>query len=231
MDKILCMYMSKWHLSFVYSAFLLIYTFAFAWKFELSWNLRCPCFVVCTWVSILWMHWHGWECWMCLICCVQHAVVHTGGLHSLFLSHLNIQTLCFSLLLIVLYVSISLFRQWLFSIESYHSCKQRKKESKKGKYMKEKNASSGRHVVLRLPVPLKVSSYLITCLNLLSSVCFGCEGLHGYLNLGIKPEQLVLGVPWYGYDYPCLSLSQVRVWLCCAAYFLIFFRSSLIFDR
>ena len=30
---------------------------------------------------------------MCLICCVQHAVVYTGGLHDLFLSHLNIRTL------------------------------------------------------------------------------------------------------------------------------------------
>ena len=24
-----------------------------------------------------------------------------------------------------------------------------------------------------------------------------------YLKLGIKPEKLVLGVPWYGYDYTC----------------------------
>ena len=51
---------------------------------------------------------------MCLICCVQHAVVYTGGLHDLFLSHLNIRTLRFELLLIVLFVlyaSIILFRQ------------------------------------------------------------------------------------------------------------------------
>ena len=51
---------------------------------------------------------------MCLICWVQHAVVYTGGLHDLFLSHLNIRILCFELLLIVLfalYVSIILFRQ------------------------------------------------------------------------------------------------------------------------
>ena len=41
---------------------------------------------------------------MCLICCVQHAVVYTGGLHDLFLSHLNIRTLCFALLLMVLFV-------------------------------------------------------------------------------------------------------------------------------
>ena len=51
---------------------------------------------------------------MCLIGCVQHAVVYAGGLHDLFLSHLNIRILCFELLLIVLfvlYVSIILFRQ------------------------------------------------------------------------------------------------------------------------
>ena len=36
---------------------------------------------------------------MCLICCVQHAVVYTGGVHDLFLSHLNIRILCFELLL------------------------------------------------------------------------------------------------------------------------------------
>ncbi|KAK7486439.1 hypothetical protein BaRGS_00022363 [Batillaria attramentaria] len=34
------------------------------------------------------------------------------------------------------------------------------------------------------------------------------QGLHKYLSLGIKPEQLVLGVPWYGYDYPCVSLLK-----------------------
>lgn len=28
-----------------------------------------------------------------------------------------------------------------------------------------------------------------------------------YLALGIKPEKLVLGLPWYGYDYPCLELN------------------------
>eukprot|EP00916_Digyalum_oweni_P017764 GHVL01029333.1.p1 GENE.GHVL01029333.1~~GHVL01029333.1.p1 ORF type:complete len:374 (-),score=18.52 GHVL01029333.1:66-1187(-) len=37
------------------------------------------------------------------------------------------------------------------------------------------------------------------------------QGLDGYLNLGIKPDHLVLGVPWYGYAYPCLSLSQDNV--------------------
>lgn len=31
------------------------------------------------------------------------------------------------------------------------------------------------------------------------------KGIEGYLNLGIAPEKLVLGVPWYGYHYPCVS--------------------------
>ena len=26
--------------------------------------------------------------------------------------------------------------------------------------------------------------------------------------LGIEPEKLVLGLPWYGYDYPCLELNE-----------------------
>lgn len=29
-----------------------------------------------------------------------------------------------------------------------------------------------------------------------------------YLDLKIDPKKLVMGVPWYGYDYPCLNLSQ-----------------------
>ena len=33
-------------------------------------------------------------------------------------------------------------------------------------------------------------------------------GLQGYLDLGVPPDKLVLGLPWYGYDYPCLSLSD-----------------------
>lgn len=34
------------------------------------------------------------------------------------------------------------------------------------------------------------------------------NGLMDYISLGIPSQQLVLGVPWYGYDYPCLSLTQ-----------------------
>ncbi|XP_034533030.1 di-N-acetylchitobiase [Notolabrus celidotus] len=28
-----------------------------------------------------------------------------------------------------------------------------------------------------------------------------------YVNMNIDPKKLVMGVPWYGYDYPCLNLS------------------------
>lgn len=33
--------------------------------------------------------------------------------------------------------------------------------------------------------------------------------------MGIDPKKLVMGVPWYGYDYVCLNLSEVglTVWL------------------
>lgn len=34
------------------------------------------------------------------------------------------------------------------------------------------------------------------------------HGLREYLKLGVKASELVLGVPWYGYDYPCLSLTK-----------------------
>lgn len=33
------------------------------------------------------------------------------------------------------------------------------------------------------------------------------KGLQQYISLGITPDKLVLGLPWYGYDYPCLNLS------------------------
>lgn len=31
-----------------------------------------------------------------------------------------------------------------------------------------------------------------------------------YLEMKIDPKKLVMGVPWYGYDYPCLAFSQVK---------------------
>ena len=33
-------------------------------------------------------------------------------------------------------------------------------------------------------------------------------GVESYISLGISPDKLVLGLPWYGYDYPCLSLTD-----------------------
>lgn len=32
---------------------------------------------------------------------------------------------------------------------------------------------------------------------------------HTFLDLGIPAEKIVMGVPWYGYDYPCLSPSNI----------------------
>ena len=31
------------------------------------------------------------------------------------------------------------------------------------------------------------------------------QGVQQYLSLGIDPQKLILGLPWYGYDYPCLN--------------------------
>nr|XP_020650703.1 di-N-acetylchitobiase isoform X1 [Pogona vitticeps] len=32
-----------------------------------------------------------------------------------------------------------------------------------------------------------------------------------YIRMGIDPKKIVMGVPWYGYDYTCLSLSEDHV--------------------
>lgn len=37
------------------------------------------------------------------------------------------------------------------------------------------------------------------------------KGMQTYLNLGIPSSKLVLGVPWYGYSYPCLLLDKVSL--------------------
>ena len=34
------------------------------------------------------------------------------------------------------------------------------------------------------------------------------SGVQAYIDLGISQDKLVLGLPWYGYDYPCLSLTD-----------------------
>jgi hypothetical protein len=35
------------------------------------------------------------------------------------------------------------------------------------------------------------------------------EGLTKYMDLGIPAAKLVLGVPWYGYNYECINLAEV----------------------
>ncbi|KAJ9440887.1 putative di-N-acetylchitobiase 2 [Diplonema papillatum] len=30
------------------------------------------------------------------------------------------------------------------------------------------------------------------------------QGVEQYVNMGIAPKKIILGLPWYGYDYPCL---------------------------
>jgi di-N-acetylchitobiase len=37
------------------------------------------------------------------------------------------------------------------------------------------------------------------------------KGLQTYLDLGIPPHQLVMGVPWYGYNYPCAWRGRRRM--------------------
>nr|XP_009671545.1 PREDICTED: di-N-acetylchitobiase [Struthio camelus australis] len=36
-------------------------------------------------------------------------------------------------------------------------------------------------------------------------------GYEEYITMGIDPKKLVMGVPWYGYDYVCLGLSKDHV--------------------
>ncbi|XP_051855158.1 di-N-acetylchitobiase [Antechinus flavipes] len=36
-------------------------------------------------------------------------------------------------------------------------------------------------------------------------------GYESYLKMNIDPKKLVMGVPWYGYDYRCLNLSEDHV--------------------
>ncbi|XP_072199128.1 di-N-acetylchitobiase [Excalfactoria chinensis] len=36
-------------------------------------------------------------------------------------------------------------------------------------------------------------------------------GYEDYIGMGIDPKKLVMGVPWYGYDYVCLNLTEDHV--------------------
>lgn len=41
-------------------------------------------------------------------------------------------------------------------------------------------------------------------------------GYDNYTFMGINQKKLVMGVPWYGYDYTCQNLSKVREkWMTC----------------
>ncbi|XP_049627213.1 di-N-acetylchitobiase [Suncus etruscus] len=37
------------------------------------------------------------------------------------------------------------------------------------------------------------------------------SGYDDYIKMGINPKKLVMGVPWYGYDYTCLNLSKDHI--------------------
>ena len=49
-----------------------------------------------------------------------------------------------------------------------------------------------------------------TQIILLLLLLYFLSGVEMFLKLGIPAKQLVLGVPWYGYDYKCNSLSKVN---------------------
>jgi di-N-acetylchitobiase len=35
-----------------------------------------------------------------------------------------------------------------------------------------------------------------------------------YINLGVNPSKIIMGVPWYGYDYPCEGTSDNQTVTC-----------------
>jgi len=56
-----------------------------------------------------------------------------------------------------------------------------------------------------------VDGLIITCFQFVSTVPpLFITGLKKFLQLGIPADKLVLGLPWYGYDYPCLHYTKVR---------------------
>ena len=40
------------------------------------------------------------------------------------------------------------------------------------------------------------------------------HGIQRYLDIGVQPDKLILGVPWYGYQYPCLSGTDKKARYC-----------------
>jgi di-N-acetylchitobiase len=53
------------------------------------------------------------------------------------------------------------------------------------------------------------------CIAAANAPFFGMmQGINRFLNLGIDPKKLVLGVPWYGYRYPCLEETAANARYC-----------------
>ena len=44
-----------------------------------------------------------------------------------------------------------------------------------------------------------------------SALSTTAKGIKEYLDLGIPADRIVLSLPWYGYDYPCLDLTEEGV--------------------
>jgi Di-N-acetylchitobiase len=47
-----------------------------------------------------------------------------------------------------------------------------------------------------------------------SPLAIAQRGISRYLELGISPNKLVLGTPWYGYSYPCLDSAPEDADVC-----------------
>ena len=62
------------------------------------------------------------------------------------------------------------------------------------------------------------SQIIDACVAGANAPYFGmAHGLERYLDLGVSPSQLVLGVPWYGYRYPCLPGTAADARFCSIA--------------
>jgi hypothetical protein len=34
------------------------------------------------------------------------------------------------------------------------------------------------------------------------------EGVESYIDHGISPQKLIIGIPWHGYDYTCVNFTK-----------------------
>ena len=57
------------------------------------------------------------------------------------------------------------------------------------------------------PTVINLNNYGSSCWRYVN--CLAFSGVSKYLELGIPPDKLVLGLPWYGYDYPCIAFTGV----------------------